>query len=263
MQKPLSSVLALGYNMKKLIIIIIILCFACDSADAPDCLRTNGEIVTLNYERAPFTKIRIEDNVNLSLEQGDIQEVRIEAGANLFDDIEVEIENKTLVVRNNNTCDLVRDYEDITVFITAPEIDEIRNGSVGDVVGKGTLNFNTLRLISDTSGGIENVRKSGDFYLNVNCERFVVRANGFSRFFISGSASEATLEFADEVPYFEGPNFLVNDLRVFQRSANNMKVNPINSIRGEIRGTGDIIAVNRPEIVDVDEYFTGRLIFED
>ena len=41
------------------------------------------------------------------------------------------------------------------------------------------------------------------------------------------------------------------------------RVNPLNSIRGEIRGTGDIIAVNRPEIVEVDEFFTGRLIFED
>ena len=167
------------------------------------------------------------------------------------------------MVRNNNSCDLVRDYEAVTVFVVAPEIEEIRNGSVGDVVGKGSLEFNTLKLISDTSGGIENVRKSGDFYLDVICRRFVIRANGFSRFFISGTAREATLEFADEIPYFEGPDFFVHDLRVFQRSANNMKVNPLKSIKGEIRGTGDIIAVNRPEIVDVDEYYTGRLIFED
>ncbi|MBT8263473.1 MAG: DUF2807 domain-containing protein [Bacteroidia bacterium] len=249
--------------MKKLFIIVIVLCFACDSADAPDCFRTNGAIISLNYDVATFTKIRIEDNVNLSLMQGDIQEVQVEAGENLIDEIKVDVLNNTLVVRNKNTCDLVRDYETINVFVTAPEIVEIRNGSVGDVVGKGILEYDTLKLISDTSGGIENVRKSGDFYLNVNCVRFVTRANGFSRFFISGSAREATLEFADEIPYFEGPEFLVDDLRVFQRSANIMKVNPINSIKGEIRGTGDIIAVNRPKIVDVEEYYTGRLIFED
>ena len=84
MPKPLSLDLAYVYNMKKLFLIIVILCFACDSEDAPDCLRTNGDITTQHYELAPFTKIRIEDNVNLSLEQGDNQAVRIEAGENLF-----------------------------------------------------------------------------------------------------------------------------------------------------------------------------------
>jgi len=42
-----------------------------------------------------------------------------------------------------------------------------------------------------------------------------------------------------------------------------MIVNPQNSITGVIRATGDVISLNRPPIVDVDELFTGRLIFED
>jgi hypothetical protein len=249
--------------MKKLLILTAILLTGCDSPDAPDCFRASGELVTLTYELPVFNRIRIEDNVNLNIKKGDVQEVKVRAGDNLLEDISVEVAGDLLVVKNENTCELVRDYENVSVFVTAPDITEIRNGSIGNVVGNGILEFPILKLISDTSGEIEKVKKSGDFILRVNCERFVVRANGYSRFYIGGSAREATLEFADEIPLFEGPDFLVDDLRVFQRSANIMTVNPLNSIRGEIRGTGDIIALNRPDIVEVDEFYTGRLIFED
>ena len=37
----------------------------------------------------------------------------------------------------------------------------------------------------------------------------------------------------------------------------------IERIRGEIRGTGDIISLNRPAIIEVEEIYTGRLIFQD
>jgi hypothetical protein len=40
-------------------------------------------------------------------------------------------------------------------------------------------------------------------------------------------------------------------------------VNPQNKIAGEIRGTGDVIAVNEPPVVEVEQFFTGQLIFQD
>ena len=41
-----------------------------------------------------------------------------------------------------------------------------------------------------------------------------------------------------------------------------MIVNPQQSLTGEIRSTGDVITVNTPSTINVDEYYTGRLIFE-
>ena len=69
--------------------------------------------------------------------------------------------------------------------------------------------------------------------------------------------------FSDEFPRFEGENFLIDTLKIRQRSANKMIVNPIDEISGVIQGTGDVISVNRPPVVDVEELFTGRLIFID
>ena len=210
-----------------------------------------------------FDKIRIEDDVALEISQGTSHKVFIETGQNLLADIEVKLEGSTLVIRNTNSCNLFRDYPQVKAIVESPNISEIRNSSIGDVKSDGVLNFPTLVLISNTTGNVEDSRKSGDFYLEVQCERFEISANGFSRFFISGYAEDATIAFEDEVPLFEGRQLIVDDLVIFQRSANIMRVNPRLSIKGDIRGTGDVISVFRPPIVDVEEFYTGRLIFQD
>jgi hypothetical protein len=263
MPKPSNLERVLDCNMKKYLIILIVILVACDSSDAPDCLQVAGNREVRLFSVAEFTSIRIEDNINLLIRQGDEIKVSVEAGKNLFEEIKVAVEGNTLVIANDNNCELFRNYEDVIAKVTAPNLTEIRNASIGNVTSEGILNYPVLSLGSNTNGGIDNVKKSGDFIVELNCDLLVAEANGFSRYFVSGNAREARIVFTDELPLFEGANFIVDDLTVFQRSANIMRVNPLNSIRGEIRGTGDVIAVNRPDIVEVDEFFTGRLIFED
>ena len=56
---------------------------------------------------------------------------------------------------------------------------------------------------------------------------------------------------------------MVKELSLYHRSSNKMIVNPIESIQGEILNIGNVIAKNRPPIVEVEELFMGKLIFED
>jgi len=41
-----------------------------------------------------------------------------------------------------------------------------------------------------------------------------------------------------------------------------MVVNPQLELTGELLGTGNLISVNQPPLVDVERLYTGRLIFE-
>lgn len=249
--------------MKKLKYIVLLLLYACNGEDALDCFQTSGSITTEEVSVSFFSKIRIEDDVSLVIKQGTSQEVLIETGDNLRNDVTVEVVDEVLIIKDNNRCNFVRDFGITKAIVTTPELTAIRNSSEFDVVGEGVLNFNSLSLRSDTTGGIENTRKSGDFNLTINCENLFVDANGFSAFYISGFTDNASIIFQDEIPKFEGRNLQINNLRILQRSANVMIVNPIESIRGSIRGTGNVIAVNRPPEVDVEEFFTGKLLFED
>ena len=248
---------------KNCFILILISLLGCNSENANDCFQSVGSIVETTFPVSGFTKIRIEGEVSLIIKQGAIEEVVVETGENLFSDVSVTIQGETLVIRDSNFCNFVRDYGITKAVVTTPNITELRNSSSYDITGEGVLNFPDLLLVSDTSGGIEDVRKGGDFYLNLNCENLAVRANGQSVFYLSGTTKNAEISFTDEAPRFEGANLLIDELTFFQRSANKMIVNPQNKIAGEIRGTGDVIAVNEPPIVTVSQFFTGQLIFQD
>lgn len=249
--------------MKKLVCYISILFFfACDSETAPDCFQLAGKTIQVPFELSLFNKIRIENNVSLVLKEGATQKIILETGENLVSDVLVYVENEVLVARDNNECNYVRDFGITKIIVTTPNLVEIRNGSSYSVVGEGVLNFPELKLISNTTGGFEDIRKSGDFTLTVNATNLSVEANGFSGFFIDGKVVNATVSFEDEVPRFEGANLIVDHLRIFNRSANKIIVNPQLSIRGKIVGVGDVISLNRPEIVEVEELDSGRLLFQ-
>ncbi|GAB5399103.1 MAG: hypothetical protein Aureis2KO_06880 [Aureisphaera sp.] len=250
--------------MKKFVLLTMFFSvLGCNSEDALDCFQTKGDAIVTQFTLPVFSKIRIEDDVSLLIRQGDVQEVLIETGENLINDVVVTVEGETLVVKDNNRCNFVRDFGITKAIVTTPILTEIRNSSEFHVVGEGVLRFPFLELISNTSGGIEGSRKSGDFTMTVDCEDFRVDANGYSGFYIDGVTENLSIAFQDEAPRFEGPNLIANDVRILHRSANKMIVNPQERIRGQILSTGDVISLNRPSIIDVEEIYTGRLIFQD
>ena len=250
-------------NLKNYYILLFVLCIACNTKNANDCLQVEGSIIETTFEVDVFTKLRIEGEVTLTIKQGETQVVMIQTGENLLSDISVGLDGETLVIKDGNKCNFFRDYGITKAFVTSPNLTELRNSSSFDIIGDGVLSYPELRLVSNTTGGIEDVTKGGDFMLQIDCEEFRVSANGQSVFYISGMTDKANLIFGDEAPRFEGAELMIGELTVRQRSANKMIVNPQEQITGEIRGTGDIIAVHRPAIVEVETFFTGQLIFQD
>ena len=237
--------------------------FACDSEDASDCFQTEGNLIQSQVEIGDFSKIRTENDVTLILKQDAEYSVTIETGENLLNDVAVFLDGETLVIQDNNGCNVFRDYGVTTAIVSSPNITEIRNSSSREVRSEGILEYPELTLISNTTGNLENPQKNGDFILQLNCDNLRVQANGQSVFYLSGYSRRARLNFADEWPRFEGEDLMIDDLTIFQRSATVMIVNPQKEITGEIRATGDVISVNEPPIVEVEEFFTGRLIFQD
>ncbi len=251
--------------MKKKIIYIwiLIVLVSCNIDNVSDCFQSTGSIISTEIQVEPFTKIRFENDISLILTQESIQQVIIETGENLINNIQVKVENGVLILQDNNSCNLAREYGVTKAYVSVPNLTEIRNSSSSDVTSNGVLNFPYLTLVSNTTGNIEGVKKSGDFILQVLCEKFNVSANGQSIFYITGEAKNAYLSFSDEWPRFEGENFKIDTLSFFQRSATYMKVSPQKKVSGEIRGVGDVILVNRPDIIEVEDFFTGRLIIQD
>jgi len=84
-----------------------------------------------------------------------------------------------------------------------------------------------------------------------------------SSFYITGQTENLYIGFFSGSGRFEGENLTAQNVEVFHRGSNNIIVNPQLSITGALYSTGDLVSVNRPETVEVEEFYTGRLIFED
>lgn len=237
--------------------------FSCNKENVSDCFQATGVIISTEFEVAPFTKVQFEDDVSLVLKQEETQSVVIETGQNLLNDIIVKVENETLIIQDNNGCNLIREYGVTKAYVSVPNLTQIRNASSREVTSDGILVFPSLTLISNSTGNIDGVKKSGDFILDIVSNHFSISANGQSIFYITGETQNANIVFSDEWPRLEGEDFKIDTLSILQRSATYMKVFPKNKISGEIRGTGDVILYNTPDIIEVEEYFTGKLIIQD
>ncbi len=249
--------------MKRIILFLLLVLISCSSENAFTCIQTEGESITHTFEVTPFNALVVESRISVVIKQASVQKITVTTGSNLLDNIKVEVKNNTLYLSENSSCNWLRDYEVTTFYIETPTLTTIRNASTGSIKSDGILAFESLDLISNTDAGVNEPNKSGDFTLSLTCNRFTIAANGQSVFYISGTANRATFSFTDEVPKLEASNFLVNKLTILQRSATFMRVHPLEQLTGEIRGTGDVISVNRPPVVEVTQYYTGQLIFEE
>jgi hypothetical protein len=235
---------------------------ACDSDSAWDCVKAAGTIVQEEITLETFEKLDVRHRVQLIVKQGDEQMVILETGENLRSKITLKVVDGVLRIDNGNSCNLVRDYGITKVYVTSPNITQIRNGSGLPVLSDGELTFPSLTLLSEDTAVEEDIHTVGDFKLLLDVQSLSIVANGKSNFFLSGQAENAFIGLYSGDGRVEAANFIVQDLNIYHRSSNKMYVSPRQSIRGEIRGVGNVIAVFQPPVVEVEEFYTGRLIFE-
>tara|TARA_R110000850_G_scaffold203228_1_gene329518 strand:- start:136544 stop:137293 length:750 start_codon:yes stop_codon:yes gene_type:complete len=234
----------------------------CDTDSGIDCFKLSGDIFQEEIELSFFDKVNVGHRVQLFIKQGTEQHVILETGENMRKKVTLSVSENRLHIENGDNCNLVRDYGITKVFITVPDLSEIRNSSGLTIEGQGVLAFPDITLLSEDTHNEDSYNTDGDFILDLQSETLTIVANGISNFFLSGTVTTANLGLYSGDSRLEAQNLIIEDLTLFHRSSNKMFVNPQQSIRGEIRSTGDVISLNQPPIVEVEEFYTGRLIFQ-
>lgn len=246
--------------MRKLIYILTVLIFSCDSEDANDCIQTAGNIIQLEVEVSDFERILVNRDIELIITEAPEYKVTIETGENLINDVKAEVMGNRLVLTDNNTCNYVRDYGITKVYVEAPNVTEIRNSSQYQVSSNGILTYSTLNLISEDFN--ENIEFTvGDYNLSINNQSLRVTSNGLASFYMDGSTENLSVNFFAGDGRFEGEDLAAQDVTIYHRGSNDMIVNPIQSLSVELRGTGNVIATNEPPIVELEQFYIGQLIF--
>jgi hypothetical protein len=102
---------------------------------------------------------------------------------------------------------------------------------------------------------------TGDFHIKVDNSQLVVENNNVSNFYITGHCNEMLLNFYFGNGRFYGQNLQSENIKVYHRGSNDMFVYPVQKIEGTIFATGNVILQNVPPLVNVDEVYTGRVIY--
>jgi hypothetical protein len=224
-----------------------------------DCFKGNGNQVTQTFPLENFTKIKVYDGVGLVIKEGPNYEVKVITSENILDNLEVKLEGSILVVKDNSTCNIARDYGQTVVYVTTPLLEEIHSKTEQEIKSDGVLTFPELRLYSvDISDGAG----TGDFRLFLNTVNLYVESNNVSNFYLSGFSNNLHVYFWWGNGIFYGDSLNANTIDFYHRGSNDMIFYPINQIEGKIYSTGNVRLTNQPNTINVTEFFTGRLIIE-
>ena len=197
------------------------------------------------------------------LKQGETQKVEIETGEFLLNEVSAKVEGDRLLLRNENGCNFLRDYGLTKVFVTSPNIVEIRSSTGLPIRSDGILGYPSLQLYSESFVEPEAETTDGEFDLELNAENVIIIVNGIAYFKLNGNTENLNITIAAGDSRIDAASLIADNIALNHRGTNDVQINPQQSISGVIRGTGDDISYNQPPTVDVEELYTGKLIFKD
>ncbi len=246
-------------------VFLLFSCFmiSCNSDTASDCFQTAGVLIREEVSVPDFTKITVFENVGLVLKEGQETKVEIETGENLFNEIEVNVVNDRLTLKNTNGCNFIREYGLTKVFVTAPNIDEIRSSTGLKIESDGVLEYPSLRLISESFINSESETTDGEFDLELNSIEIDIVVNGIAYFKLRGETEFIGVTIAAGDSRIDAKDLDAQFVDVDHRGTNDILVRPKQLIKGDIRGLGDVISYETPPLIQINEIFKGRLIFVD
>ena len=140
--------------------------------------RGNGVMTTETYDVEAFSRIDTRGNYSIVLEEGNEEQVIIEADENLQDYITVRVSGSKLIIENEEP---IFSEEGITVSITYKAINELSCAGASAVSNRSTLRSNDLEL---------KMSGAGAFDLDVNTDYLRIDISGAGAIDLAGQTEK-------------------------------------------------------------------------
>ncbi len=125
-----------------------------------------GPVVTENRTKGEFSGIDLRVSGNVYYTQSPEYKIEVSAQQNILDVLETYVSNNKLVIKYENDV-RVRRHEDITVNISAPDLNSLRVSGSGNISTTGMLKPNSMDMDVSGSGNI-NVANITTNYIEAN-----------------------------------------------------------------------------------------------
>jgi hypothetical protein len=150
---------------------VLVFSTSCSKDPFPNFALTAGKTVTVTRPvDGNFTKIQLNDDVNLVITQGNSYNISVEGGEKILSGIETSISDSTLTISNHNTFNWLRSYDNkFTAHVTMPHLLQFDYKSIGTVTSTDTIREDSLFINGNGgSGYIKLVINTGSSHLSLN-----------------------------------------------------------------------------------------------
>lgn len=242
---------------KLFVSLLFLLCLMSCSDEGTDCFKKEGKIQTQEVFVENFSRISISAGIELIVKESPEQIIRVTAGKNLMDDIELEVVEGELKISNKSGCEMLRNYHTAKVFVSTPVLEKIYSSSQYSIRSEGILTYPELILES----GIVEDTPASLFEMEIHNQKLIINDNISSVFKIKGTTDLLEVSFWGSNGRLEAGNFRAKEISVYHRSTNDMIVFPVEKISGKIMSTGNLVLKNLPPIVEVEQMYTGHIVY--
>ncbi len=226
--------------------------WGCNDPNAPDFLKSTGK--TSKETRPivrPFSKLIVEDNIDLVLRNDSLPFFELRGGNNLLPKIKTYVENGVVTISNQNTVNWVRSFKPrLEVSVPGLWLNQLYIKGFGTVSTQDTLQLKNL-IISHYG--------ESDMTLKLKLDTLHTDVNGQGNLYLVGNAKYAysTIQkFAkQDASQFETEE---HDLRTY--GVRNIFVNPGRRMVAIVEGTGNVYYSRNLEELLVFGSGSGRVL---
>ena len=235
--------------MRKFLFIILVFLSSCN-----DALFDAGDIITKEFVLDEFNEIYINDVFDVFLIQDTICKLKLEGGSNLIPNINFNIIDNKLSIKNDNNANWSRNYERIKLYISLKDIKFLKIDE--------SVNIKTIDTLTIPELNIHSINDYSDISINIKCNKFFIVNEGTAGgyFTIKGEAIYSGIR-ARGSCIIDAKDFLTETTVIRQESMGDCYINVSNTLNAEILQSGNIYFKGNPETINyLPDNTKGQLI---
>lgn len=236
-----------------LLIMSIILVFSCKEPVIRDCYIKSGTSVTEVRQTTEFTRLIINGDFQVNVEQSDSCLIIVKSYSNLIDGVITRVDSSTLTIEDDIRCKWIRNQdEQNTIWILMKSLEYIDFRATGNLFSPGTINGDKPLVIEvhDGSGNMDLALDFENIYIYQHIATGNIRISGLCN----------TLElYTESLGIVDCRTLECYKVIVNHDGSNNIYIFPEYLLNANITSSGNIFYKGNP-LVNLNISGNGRLM---
>lgn len=230
---------------------LVLMAFSTSTYAKTNHLHGKSPMETQNRNVPGFHAISSSGSFDVELRQGGAEAVKVEADAEVINEIVTEVKGGTLQIHSKNTHNWGNLWNNrhVKIYVTAKNLDNISLSGSGDF--QIDNQFNATELALQISG-------SGDFYGAINVKTVAVSISGSGDFKLSGKAEESTIGISGSGDFNAG-GLITKATAIRVSGSGDANIYASEKLDAVVNGSGDVHYGGHPRSVSKSAHGSGDI----